>query len=325
MRTKLPWRTVVLSAVLALGLTACGGGTEAADATVPVTTDKGVVNIPAAPRKVVVLNPALTGYLYGLGVPVGATIPTTRDPSPEGFSQFWAEQAKTAGTKVLPWSFDGFDFEAILGEKPDLIVAGGQGRPGLQAVEAYDRLSQIAPTVIVSTKPSTWRDELSFLAGQVFRKPAEAKTMVDAYQAKVTQVKAATKRPDGAAIYLMTTTGGTYFLPEGSALPATMSDLGFPADPVGQRNPNLKPASTGDSVKITPEQLGSVVTAPVVFVVPFQPGVPNAAALAKDPLYAGLPAFRAGKVYDLPGWTYRADYQAVMATLDHVQRQFAGS
>src|SRR5690625_4549276 len=123
------------SAVLGLALAGCGlteEGSEAQaagdEATRVVATDQGEVTIPADPQRVVVLNHALAGYFFHLDVPVAATIPETVDGE-GGYSEFWAEEAEAAGTEILPWSSDGFDFEAILATEPDLIVGGGVGFP----------------------------------------------------------------------------------------------------------------------------------------------------------------------------------------------------
>lgn len=62
--------------VLALALAGCsssGSEDSAGDATRVVKTDQGEVTVPADPQRVVVLNHALTGYLFNLDVPVVAT------------------------------------------------------------------------------------------------------------------------------------------------------------------------------------------------------------------------------------------------------------
>ncbi|ATL25651.1 ABC-type Fe3+-hydroxamate transport system, periplasmic component [Streptomyces formicae] len=80
------------------------------------------------------------------------------------------QEAKKDGTTFLPWSVDGFDLEAILALDPDLIVGGGIGFPLFQAEKVYDKLSDIAPTVLVGKKLGDWRGQFSFLADDVFAK-----------------------------------------------------------------------------------------------------------------------------------------------------------
>lgn len=151
-------RSLALLAVSSLGaLAACSGsgsgsGSDASDgggdkgsATRTVPTGHGDVTIPAAPKKIVVLNYALVGFLFNLGVPVAATIPETSEGVEGTFSEFWAEDANKAGTTFLPWTDDGFDLEAPLGAAPDLIVAGGIGFPLMLAEKSYEQTSRRSP------------------------------------------------------------------------------------------------------------------------------------------------------------------------------------
>jgi iron complex transport system substrate-binding protein len=101
-----------------------------------------------------------------LDVPVVATTPEVTESDGE-FSQFWSEKAKAQGTEFLPWSNDGFDLEAIIEAEPDLIIAGGIGFPLKHATDAYDRLQEVAPTVVVSGDKQTWQDQFSFIASDV--------------------------------------------------------------------------------------------------------------------------------------------------------------
>ncbi|NEE17173.1 ferric enterobactin (enterochelin)-binding protein, partial [Streptomyces sp. SID7499] len=90
---------LAVAVVAALALTGCsaadpsGDGDKASAAkTRTVTTDYGKVKVPAEPKKVVVLNHALAGYLYDLDVPVRATIPEDAESKGE-FSPNWAKEA----------------------------------------------------------------------------------------------------------------------------------------------------------------------------------------------------------------------------------------
>ncbi|MBK1783165.1 ABC transporter substrate-binding protein [Prauserella cavernicola] len=329
MRGGLPWKARACGLVV-VALVAAGCGTSSsgesgtpASGDVTVETDQGPVSIPSDPEKVVVLNSGLTGYLYALDVPVTATIPVPANGTEDGFSEFWADEATAAGTTVLPWSPDGFDFEAILAQEPDVIIGGGQGMPAVQAAEVYDRLTDIAPTVLLSNELTTWDEQLSFLGEQVFGKQDELTELMDAYTARAEEIESSIARPEGPVTYLlMTAERVPYLLPEDSDLPSLMADLGFEAEPVTRRHPELERVSSGDSLRFAEEQLGELVSTPTVFVVGFHQDV-TSDELAGNPLYAGLPAFEADRAFDLPDWTYRADYQAVMATLDHVAEQFA--
>lgn len=221
-----PARLLAVAVVAALALTGCsaadpsGDGDKASAAkTRTVTTDYGKVKVPAEPKKVVVLNHALAGYLYDLDVPVHATIPEDADGKGE-FSPYWEKEAKEDGTTFLPWSVDGFDLEAILALEPDLIVGGGIGFPLFQAEKVYDDLTDIAPTVLVGKKLGDWRSQFSFLAGDVFGKADVYDKHLAAYDKRIDEVKKAIKPPAGPVSFLTFTGDGTAFgLVESVGLP----------------------------------------------------------------------------------------------------------
>ncbi|MEB4616464.1 ABC transporter substrate-binding protein, partial [Leucobacter sp. M11] len=299
------------------------GGTAAGD-TRTVSTDLGDVTVPAEAERIVVLNSNLAGYLFALDTPVHATIPEVPGPGGGDYPESWAADAKQDGTVILPWGEDGFDFEAILAEKPDLIIGGGQGFPAFQAAEAYEQLSEIAPTVIVSKDLLTWQGQLDFIAEDVLDDAAGGKKLVDAYDARVAEVAEAITLPPLPVAYLvMTTDGVPYSLPEDSALPQTLAELGFEPAPVIADNPEFTAFGTGDSFELSTEQVTEVLTAPSLFAFGFNTTPVSLAELAKNPVYAALPAISGGHAVDLPNWGYRADYLRTMELLDWVETQFS--
>ncbi|MEU7738439.1 ABC transporter substrate-binding protein, partial [Streptomyces griseus] len=234
-----PARLLAVAVVAALALTGCsaadpsGDGDKASAAkTRTVTTDYGKVEVPTEPKKVVVLNHALAGYLYDLDVPVRATIPEDAESKGE-FSPNWAKEAKADGTTFLPWSVDGFDLEAILALEPDLIVGGGIGFPLFQAEKVYDELIDIAPTVLVGKKLGDWRAQFSFLAGDVFGKADVYDKHLAAYDKRIGEVKKAIRPPAGPVSFLTFTGDGTAFgLVESVGLPTELKKVGIEPAPV---------------------------------------------------------------------------------------------
>jgi iron complex transport system substrate-binding protein len=289
-----------------------------------VATDQGDVTIPADAERIVVLNANLSGYLYALDVPVLATIPETPGPGGGDHPEAFREDAEADGTVILPWGEDGFDYEAILEQDPDLIIAGGQGFAAFQAGESFDRLTEIAPTVLVSTELLTWQDQLSFIADDVLGQTDKEQELLAAYDEKVAEVAAAITLPPTPVAYLVLTSDGTpYSLPESSALPQTLAAVGFEPAPVIADNPDFEVYGTGDSFELSTEQVGQVFTAPTIFAFGFVDEGADPAELATDPVYAGLPAFQNDQVYTLPYWAYRADYIRTMDLLDDIQQQFS--
>ncbi|GAA1456764.1 ABC transporter substrate-binding protein [Nocardiopsis exhalans] len=288
-----------------------------------VQTDQGEVTVPADPQRVVVLNYALAGYLYGLDVPVVATVP--EDADGEGaYSDFWAEDAEQDGTGFLPWSTDGFDLEAVLGAEPDLIVAGGLGFPLFQAIEVYDQLSEIAPTVVVSGSHATWQEQYGFLAEEVFDEGERYEELVAAYDERVEEVREAITPPPGPVTFLVLTADHTpYALIEDTGLPRTFERLGLETDPLFAEN-DVEPYTTGgDMFELSTEQVGQMVTAPTVFVLGFNGDTADVATVSESDVYSALPAFEGGHAYDLPHWVLRGDYDEEMALLDIVEEQFS--
>ena len=213
-----------------------------------VETIKGTITIPDAPQRILVLNPALAGTVFALDLDVLAVTQTTRSTTEEGFSTFWAELARSDGTKALPWNFDGFDLELIQSYQPDLIIAGGQGRPGNLAVGAYDKLSLIAPTLLVDAAIGTWQGELDFLSTALGRKD-EADAVLAAYADKVAEVRAAIVLPPQPTVFFLSI-AEPYFLPETTATPQLFAEVGFEPDPVSETFPEFKAFGTGDSAKV---------------------------------------------------------------------------
>lgn len=303
---------------------ATGGGEEQASGSHDVPTDYGTVTVPDDPQRVVVLNYALAGYLYDLDVPVTATIPEDADADEGEFSQFWADDATEDGTEFLPWSVDGFDLEAILALEPDLIVGGGIGFPLAQAEEVYDDLSDIAPTVLVGRELTTWEDQYSFLAEDVFDKPEVFAEATAAYEARVEEVRDSITPPELPAAFLsIVGDGGAYALVESVGLPTVFADLGIEPAPIFAEGDFEVYGGGGDMFELSTEQVGQVITQPTVFVMGFNGDTTDVATLSENPVYAALPAFQDERAYDLPYWVLRGDYDETMALLDIVEEQFS--
>ncbi|MDR6867490.1 iron complex transport system substrate-binding protein [Microbacterium resistens] len=297
--------------------------TSAAAETRTVTTDLGAVTIPTKPKKVVLLNYALAGYLYDLDVPVAAMIPEATNVEPV-FSDFWSKDAEKVGTTFLPWSSEGFDLEGILALEPDLIIAGGLGFPLMQATQAYDQLSAIAPTVVVSGKLTSWQQQYEFLAKDVFDRPAVYEDALTAYDERVSEVRDSIAVPAGESVFLSFTADQRPFvLIEDRGLPAMFADLGFRPAPLfasGQYQPYT---AGGDSFELSTEQAGQVLTQESLFVFGFNAETVDLATLKVNPVYAALPSFQKDQAYQFPYWSQRADYDESMKVLDLVQKQFA--
>ncbi|SUD47796.1 Ferrienterobactin-binding periplasmic protein precursor [Nocardia otitidiscaviarum] len=321
-------RAAVALFLLSLIAVVAGCSSSAADdasasGTREVQTDRGAVSVPADPQRIVVVNGSLAGYLYDLGAKVKAADPRVLGVTlkPGEFPAAWAEDAKAQGTEVLP-SGDDINLEFIASQQPDLIIGGGQGYPGQQSIDAYDKLTAIAPTVLVPSNLTNWQDQLKSVADAVNRS-AEVEGLISSYNDKVAEVKSTIKVPQGAvSVFQSRKDLKPSVIAPGTPLAALLSEVGFTIDDkVEAKAGNPTRAAAADWVSFSPELTTTVVDAPVLFVVQLDGGR-SIAQLREDPMLAALPAFRSGQVYDLPATSQRPDYRNVMATLDLLAERF---
>ena len=320
---------LIMGASLLL-ITACAGPTNTSEngpsangtETRTIATEQGKVEVPADPQRVVVLNYALAGYLFDLDVPVVGTTPEVTETDGE-FSPFWAEKAEAQGTEFLPWSNDGFDLEAIIEAEPDLIIAGGIGFPLKHATDSYDRLQEVAPTVLVSGDKQTWQDQFSFIASDVLGRQADFEEFESAYEDRVTEVKDTISIPEGEISILTLDSKDTpYILIEDKSLSAELEPLGFTTAPLFEENDIEPYTAGGDMFGPSLEVLPDVLRSETVFVVGFNNASIGVDDLKDEAPYDRIPAFESGQAHDLPYWSMRGDYDEAMALLDIVEEMF---
>lgn len=321
-------RAAVALLILALVAVVASCSSSASDeanksGTREVQTERGVVTVPADPQRIVVVNGSLGGYLYDLGAKVKAADPRVLGVTlkPGEFPAAWAEDAKKQGTEVLP-SGDNINLEFIAAQQPDLIIGGGQGYPGQQSIDAYDKLSAIAPTVLVPSNLTNWQDQLKVLA-HVVNHSDKVDGLIGAYNDKVAKVKSTIKVPQGAvSVFQSRKDNKPSVIAPGTPLAALLTEVGFTIDDkVEAKAGNPTRAAAADWVGFSPELLTTVVDAPGLFVVQLDGGR-TIAQLKQDPMFAKLPAFQTDKVYDLPATAQRPDYRNVMSTLDLLAERF---
>lgn len=321
-------RTAVALLILALVALVAGCGSSASDdsstsETRQVQTERGAITVPADPQRIAVVNGSLAGYLYDLGAKVKAADPRVLGVALQAgeFPAAWAADAKQQGTAALP-SGDNINLEFIAAQQPDLIIGGGQGYPGQQSIDAYDKLSAIAPTVLVPSNLTNWQDQLKAVA-DVVNQSAKVDGLIDAYNTKVAEVKASIKVPQGAvSVFQSRKDNKPSVIAPGTPLAALLTAVGFTIDDkVEAKAGNPTRAAAADWVSFSPELLTTVVDAPVLFVVQLDGGR-AIAQLKDDAMLAQLPAFKSGNVFDLPATSQRPDYRNAMSTLNLLAERF---
>lgn len=226
----------VLALILTFGLvTACGSGqdstagsgSETSDDTTSVgatiTHKFGETVVPPNPTRVVTVGWTDQDFVLPFGiVPVA-----TREFFEEYNNYPWVQEA-TDGKGVATWGADEIDFEAIAAQNPDVIFAIYE----TVDQETYNRLSQIAPTVIQSAdypdEETPWDVQL-LTTGKALGKEAEATELVNQVQARIDEAKEA--NPEFAGKTLVVDfgpeSGGHYLLAENDPRRSLFTALGF--------------------------------------------------------------------------------------------------
>lgn len=172
-------RLLPLAALVGLLVAGCSGApaedSGAAD-TRTVTHAHGTTEVPAAPSRVVVLEPVQLDATVALGaVPVGAAVLNEAAGVPP-YLEPDADAVQTTGTVQTP------NLEKIAALQPDLIL-GTESRHA----ELYDQLAAIAPTVFMANQADPWQDNVRFV-GRALGREADAQALLDGYAARCGEV-----------------------------------------------------------------------------------------------------------------------------------------
>ncbi|MBS1695713.1 MAG: ABC transporter substrate-binding protein [Actinobacteria bacterium] len=205
--------------------TACGTSQNDAAPTEGVTISHkfGETTVPANPSRVVTVGWTDQDFVLPFGV-----VPVSTREFFENYNNYpWVKDA-TDGKGVSTWGSDEIDFEAIAAQKPDLILAIYESIDK----QTYERLSQIAPTVIQSAdypdEETPWDVQL-LTTGQALGKEQEARELVDRVRGRIDEARDANPEFDGKTLVVDfgPESGGHYLLPEGDPRRALFTALGF--------------------------------------------------------------------------------------------------
>ncbi|QOR67121.1 iron-siderophore ABC transporter substrate-binding protein [Cytobacillus suaedae] len=142
-----------------------------------ITHSMGEATIKPNPKKVVVLDPGALDNVLALGItPLGA--PTMQLDMP--FPEYLSEQTK--GIEHIGTAYEP-NYETIAALKPDVIFGNKQYHEKL-----YEQLKTIAPTVIVETAGTTWKENLKVQA-QALGLESKADELLSNYQKRIDDYK----------------------------------------------------------------------------------------------------------------------------------------
>lgn len=192
------------------------GSLMAQDATFTLEHAQGKTDVPRNPQKVIVLNPATLDNADALGIPVMG-VPKNSTHLPAFLAKYQGDDYLNAGTLFEP------DYEALINAKPDLIIAGGRAR------DAYDKLSEIAPTIALDVDTAHFVPSLTQRTNElaaIFGKEAEAKALMNRFQQKIDEVKGKSAGV-GSAMVIMINGGKMSAYTPGSRFGFVFDVLGF--------------------------------------------------------------------------------------------------
>lgn len=315
-----PWLSLL--AVLALTAASCSSSdapTEedvgSAIQTESVMHDYGETEVPTDPQRVAVLHTStILGTALLLDVPIVAY---QRQEFGDGVLPFFdaskLEGAVDAGRPEL-------NLEAIASAQPDLIVS----QTGVVDDGAiYERLSQIAPTVVFEAFGSTpWRDTLRQLT-QVFGGEEQIEQGISDYERRVEEIRAeAGARIEDTSVTLVNFRGTTDIRIYGNAWcsGSVLEDVGLvrPPEQRGEEGETVRDLSIEQLPRLDGDLLlyfvGSTATSP-------DEAGQATAAITSSPLWETLGAVQSGQTYqvDTAHWFTCGSLQAQNEVLDDVE------
>lgn len=185
-----PFRLLLLATFTAFLIFACSGNSSQHSSDSANETElscrtiqhlMGETCVSENPQRVVVLGLDLLGNSLALGIePIGAARFDTSSDFPsylfENRDQANAEKISNLGGHSNP------NLETILRSNPDLIVGSKEH------TQIYDKLSQIASTVLIDEKPGDWENNFEVLANAL-NKTKRADQLLQDYKTRIIDFK----------------------------------------------------------------------------------------------------------------------------------------
>ncbi|MGW1836491.1 ABC transporter substrate-binding protein [Streptomyces sp. NPDC002067] len=278
-----------------------------------VATAMGEVEVPAAPKRVVVLDTAELDSALTLGVePVGAT----RSDAASGFLDYLPKD-KVAGIKDVG-RIGAPNLEAVAALKPDLILTS-KVRDG----RSYQQLTRIAPTVMTETTGYPWKQNFAVHAAALGRIP-QAKKAVAAYEAHARQVTAALGGP--AKAKALRTNVVRFVEGADTRVYGCQSYIGTVLDDLGTGPTDVvNGAKDGLMTELSAEQMNRADADAVFYASYGSPEKSKEAQVTSGPLWKNLHAVKNGRAFRVDDqlWIQGIGYTAADKILDEVRARLA--
>ncbi|MFB6598118.1 ABC transporter substrate-binding protein [Streptomyces diastaticus] len=313
--TRRPLLAATGALTLVLLLTACGSGEDTAasgkdgGATRTVRTAMGEVEVPAEPKRVVVLDTGELDSVLTLGVtPVGAV----RSDAARGFASYLPEDEvagiENVGVIAQP------NLEAVAALKPDLILTSK-----VRDEARYAQLSKIAATVMSENTGHPWKENFR-LHAEALGKQKEADRAIAAYEKRAAEV---TEAAGGPAKARKTEVNVVRFV-EGADIRiyGRKNYIGTILADVGLGRPAVTDkAADGFSYDVSPEKI-DLADADVLFTATYgDPEKAKETETTESALWRSLTAVKSGAVHRVEDelWLQGIGYTAAQQILDELE------
>lgn len=285
------------------------------------TDSKGTHTLQQAPVRIVSTSVTLTGSLLALDAPViasGTTRPGNKVSDEHGFLRQWGEIAVQRNIQALPPGESNPELIATL--RPDLILVSATGLDS--AMAEWDKLSKIAPTIVINYGDQSWQELLTEL-GKITGHEQQAAARIAQFSTHLAQVKSAITlppQPVNALVWNARASQANVWT-RVSAQGQLLSQLGFTLSEPGQEQRMVSLRGTRqDIIPLQGENLVVGLTGQTFLL--FAANSQDVASVENHPLLVHLPAVEARRVYALGGDNFRLDYYSASHLLDTLAKLF---
>lgn len=287
-----------------------------------LSTPKGDIELKQQPQRIISTSVTLTGSLLAIEAPViasGVTQPGKRLADDRGFFRQWADIARAREVKPLPAGEA--SLEAIAAQVPDLIVVSATGKDS--AVALYDRLSLIAPTLVINYDQQSWQ-QIERLLAKATGKETEAEDSIQSFSRRAASVREAIVLPPQpvSALVFNPQSQAANLWTRDSAQGQLLESLGFTLAKVpAQLAQAQRRLQRKDIIPLSGESLVTGINGQSVLM--FATDQSGKAALMSEPLLAASPAVQHQQIYTLGNDSFRLDYYSANHLLTRLTDLFA--
>ncbi|WP_152016626.1 MULTISPECIES: Fe2+-enterobactin ABC transporter substrate-binding protein [unclassified Bosea (in: a-proteobacteria)] len=280
----------------------------------------GELTLARKPLRIVSTTPSVTGILLAIEAPLLASTATTPSPltDAKGFFSQWAADADKRGVKVLYPNLK-FDIEAVLGWKPDLVIASTTGADSiLQHRAELEALG--VPTLVVDYSSRSWQ-ELATELGQATGLEKEAAAAIARFDADLAAAAPAIAAKGRKASIVGYNIAGSYSVARtASPVSKLVSALGFEVVglPAELKQSSARPS---DFEFFSRENLSAAIAADTVLLLRATDN--DVEAFLAEPVLANHPAVTGKRVYPLGLTSFRIDPYSGRQIIERLRESFA--